>query len=69
MTQPRVTWEGLAAWSDITGIDLLPWEARAMVALGGVRANALTPAAKDTSNVVDRPHRANGKKHRRDHPQ
>ena len=69
MTQPRVTWEGLAAWSGITGIELLPWEARAMVQLGSVRANALTPAPKETPNVVDRSHRANGKKHRRNHPQ
>jgi len=69
MTMPRVTWEGLAAWSDITGIELLPWEARAMVQLGSVRANAMTPAAKETPSVPDRPHRANGKKHRRDHSQ
>jgi len=69
MTQPRVTWEGLAAWSGITGIELLPWEARAMVQLGSVRANALTPAVKETPSGADRPHRANGKKHRRNHPQ
>lgn len=69
MTMPRVTWEGLAAWCALTGIELAPWEANAMVRLGNVRAIAMTPEpAKDIgSNGFDRSHRTGGKKRRGEH--
>jgi hypothetical protein len=34
-----VTWEALRAWREIMGIDLQAWEARALVALGMLRAS------------------------------
>jgi hypothetical protein len=68
MTQPRVTWEGLAAWCYLMDIVLLPWEARAIVTLGNVRANALTPKTEtSSSNGADRPRPAGGKKRRGEH--
>jgi hypothetical protein len=64
-----VTWEGLAAWCELTGIELKPWEARAMVRLGNVRANALTPKPEEKKpHGLKRPHRANGAKHPRHDP-
>lgn len=33
-----VTWESLSGWCALTGITLLPWEAKAMVRLGVMRA-------------------------------
>jgi hypothetical protein len=70
MAMPRVSWEGLAAWCSLMDVALLPWEASALVQLGNVRANAMTPKSTEASsgNGVDRPHRAGGKKRRGDHP-
>lgn len=36
---PRVTWEGLEAWSRLMCIDLEPWEAELMVTLSTARAS------------------------------
>lgn len=63
-----VTWEGLAAWCDLRGIVLEPWEARAMVQLGNMRAAALLPKPVEVKHGSKRPHRANGKNHRRHDP-
>jgi hypothetical protein len=71
MAIPTVTWQGLAAWCGLMDIALAPWEVSAMVRLGNVRANALTPktTTKETiGNGADRPHRAGGKKRRGEHP-
>lgn len=42
MAPPVVTWEGLAAWRAQMGIDLCPWEARAIVRMSCLRANILS---------------------------
>jgi hypothetical protein len=34
-----VTWADLAAWCALTGVQLAPWEARALIALGAARAS------------------------------
>lgn len=69
MAIPNVSWEGLAAWCDLMDIALAPWEARAMVQLGNTRAAAMTPKTETgSSNGVNRPHRAGGKKRRGEHP-
>lgn len=39
MAPAVVTWEGVAAWSRLMGIDLEPWEAMTMIRLGHLRAN------------------------------
>jgi hypothetical protein len=52
MAYPTVTWEGLAAWCAQMRITLEPWEASAMVRLGVLRANILTPQPK--SQTPDR---------------
>jgi len=47
MTQPTVTWEALRAWQiacDIGPIE--PWEARALVQLGMLRANIMAEKAE-----------------------
>lgn len=38
MAPPVVTWESLRAWCEQMRVELEPWEARAMVLLGGQRA-------------------------------
>ena len=35
---PIVTWEALRAWCEFMAVALAPWEARALVVLGHVRA-------------------------------
>jgi hypothetical protein len=37
-----VTWEGLRAWSEMTGTQLDPWEAKLLVRLGALRARVLS---------------------------
>jgi len=39
MAPAVVTWEGLASWCDLMGVDLEPWEALTMIRLGHLRAN------------------------------
>jgi hypothetical protein len=71
MAMPHVTWEGLSAWCELMDIALVPWEARAMVRLGNVRAAELskpTQTIETSINGADRPHSAGGKKRRGDHP-
>ena len=41
MGVPIVTWESLFAWRCQMGVDLDPWEARALVRLGSLRAEIL----------------------------
>ena len=66
---PHVTWEGLAAWCAMMDIALMPWEARAMVRLGTVRAAELgKPKPEAATNGTARPHRAGVEKRRGDHP-
>lgn len=38
---PVVTWQSLAAWSQLTGISLQPTEALALVRLGAIRASVI----------------------------
>jgi hypothetical protein len=45
-----VTWEALRAWSDLMGVTLEAWEARALVFLGMLRASI----AAESSNTTDR---------------
>lgn len=54
MCPSPVAWTDLAAWSGLTGTELCPWEARALVALGDLRARVL---AEDVSpaRVPDEP--------------
>lgn len=40
---PCVTWEGIAAWSALTGNAPEPWEAKAIVRLGSAFAASLVP--------------------------
>lgn len=70
MAVPNVTWEGLAAWCELMDVALVPWEARAMVRLGNVRAAALSKSTQATEaiNGATRPHRPGAKKRRGDHP-
>jgi hypothetical protein len=39
MSFPSVTWEGVAAWSDLMLVSLEPWEVLTMIRLGNLRAN------------------------------
>lgn len=51
-----VSWATLAAWRDLTGTLLAPWECRAIVALGSCYANVMaeeTVAGKD-AHTADR---------------
>lgn len=70
MVVPHVTWEGIAAWCELMDIALAPWEARAMVRLGNVRAAALSKPTQsiEAGNGAARPYRAGAKKRRGDHP-
>lgn len=64
MAPAVVTWEGVAAWALLMDVALQPWEARAMVTIGYIRAvvegESLQKAAKQAHGAVsqDRPHRA-----------
>ena len=51
-----VSWPTLAAWCDLTGRALAPWEARAIVALGACYANVMSeePVARKDQNSADR---------------
>ena len=70
MAVPTVTWQGLAAWCELTDVALAPWEARTMVRLGNVRFVALSSKSSkpEAGNGASRPHRAGGKKRRGEHP-
>lgn len=41
-TPPVITWEAAAAWAISTGINPEPWEYRAMLVLGAMRANIIS---------------------------
>ena len=43
-----VTWVGLRAWVDLTGRALEPWEAMALVRLGGLRASIMSEKSPQT---------------------
>lgn len=38
MSYPRITWEGLRAWSSLMQIEIEPWEAELMISLSTIRA-------------------------------
>ena len=45
-----VTWRVLSAWSDQMDVKLLPWEARALVRLGVLRASIQSEQLKERTN-------------------
>lgn len=51
------TWEGLRAWADHMRLTLEPWEARAMIRLGHIRAVVQSEASADKARG-DRPGRS-----------
>lgn len=48
-----VTWEGLHAWSAMTGTNLDPWEAKLMIRLGSLRARILSEQSGDGGKDKD----------------
>lgn len=38
MTAPILTWEGIATWAQLMGLDPEPWECRALIRLSAMRA-------------------------------
>ena len=42
MSYPTISWKCLAAWRELMRIDLEPWEWRALLKLGGLRATVLS---------------------------
>lgn len=55
MAPPAVTWEGLKAWCEQMRVTLEPWEARAMVTLGTVRANVDAETKTDKPDPNNKP--------------
>lgn len=49
MAPPVVTWADVAAWRAQTGEVVEPWEARAIVSLGSLRAGIAAEAAREKS--------------------
>lgn len=49
MAPPVVTWADVAAWRQQTGEVMEPWEARAIVSLGALRAGIAAEAAREKS--------------------
>jgi hypothetical protein len=48
MTAPILTWEGIATWAQLMGLDPEPWECRALIRLSNARAIVfLEQQAKD----------------------
>lgn len=75
MAPAVVTWESVVAWCDLMGIRVEPWEARAMVTIGYIRAvvegESIQKAAKHNHATFgsDRSHREkNGDRRSQRHP-
>lgn len=53
MAPAQVTWNDVATWAHLTGIELEPWEARTLVLLGatrtGIQAEKMQASTKDSA--------------------
>jgi aminoglycoside phosphotransferase (APT) family kinase protein len=67
MTPPTISWEAAAAWASLTGINPQPWEYRAMIALGAMRANIINEGLRQ-KYAADRQDQPGRKGHDRKHP-
>lgn len=67
MGPPLVTWEGLAAWCGLTGIELEPWEALALTRIGHARAVILSESKPQQHGPQDQD-RPGGAGDRRNRP-